>query len=195
MTVNSVKELKQVLSAEQVAKHYLGYPTKTSGGNTWYCSPFRREKVASLCINNRGFYDFGTSTHYDIIKFIQSYFNVDFKQALDIIKNDFGFSINKNEYETDDIMKLRKKQKEEEQMIINTIVKWHNETYNILCDKWKEWTDIVCILDGYMWLESYAIALNKQCYYEYLIEIFREARTNEEKSTLYKERSKIQCYL
>ena len=98
--MNKYQELKNILTNKEVVQRYLGLPEKQNSTGNWYKSPFRKEKTASFCVSDKGIHDFGSSEHFDIISFVQRYFNITSLQALELISKDFGI-ITGNEYETD----------------------------------------------------------------------------------------------
>ena len=73
--MNRFREIKSILNPQEVVQKYLGLPEKKTSTGLWYKSPFRKEKTASFCVSNKGIHDFGDSTHYDVISFVQRYFN------------------------------------------------------------------------------------------------------------------------
>ncbi len=184
-------ELKQLITPKEVAIRYLGRPIKETSGYFWYKSPFRNEEHPSFAVNDRGFIDFGLSWRGDIIEFTIKYFSIDFKRALNFLADDFGIAT--SEYETEEIRKIKYEQRQAEKRYREKINSWYNETFGRICDKYKEWEEIRRIYDGKIWLEAYQIAINKSCFYEYLIEYFNENDRNKEK--LYKERGQIECHL
>ena len=188
----NTQELKQLVTPREVAIRYLGRPVKTTSGYYWYNSPFRNETHPSFAVDDRGFIDFGLGWNGDIIDFCMKYFSIDFKGAIQFIGNDFGIATT-NEYETAEIRKIKYEQRQAEKKHRETVKKWYNTTFGKLCDKYKEWEEIRRIYDGKIWLEAYAIALNKLCFYEYLIEYFNE--NDKDKESLYRERGQIECHL
>ena len=115
--MNKFKEIKTMLTNKEVVTRYLGTPIKTTSTGIWYKSPFRSERTASFCVSNKGIHDFGDSTHYDIISFVEKYFNTSPNKALEILCYDFNISIG-NEYETKEILANIKRKRE----IINSII-------------------------------------------------------------------------
>ena len=107
--MNRFKEIKNILNPQEVVQKYLGLPEKKTGTGLWYKSPFRKEKTASFCVSSKGIHDFGDSTHYDIISFVQKYFDTTPSRALEILCNDFGLYGLGNEYETQEIIRRLKK--------------------------------------------------------------------------------------
>ena len=86
-------EVKAMLDNRQVIERYLGNPNKHTSKGDWYISPFRNEKTASFYVSDKGIHDFGSSQHYDIISFIENYYNVTPLEALKDICSDFNINI------------------------------------------------------------------------------------------------------
>lgn len=132
--MDKFKEIKRMLSNQQVVEKYLGQPKKVNTVGIWYISPFRNEKTASFCVSDKGIHDFGDSTHYDIISFVAKYFNTTQYNALKILMNDFGLLL-ENEYETQETLQLLKQKRLEEQIIKQKINSWWISEFKKLCDE------------------------------------------------------------
>ena len=129
------KEVKQLLSCREVVQRYMGLPEKNNSTGSWYKSPFRNEKTASFCVSDKGIHDFGSSKHYDVISFVEDYFNLPSpKEALEMLCHDFNLSIY-NEYKTNTIVEYYKKRRQEEQEIKNKISSWYITEMKKICDK------------------------------------------------------------
>ena len=165
--MNKFKEVKSILTCEEVAQRYLGLPVKQNSVGNWYISPFRREKTASFCVSKRGMHDFGDSMHYDIISFIEKYFNTTPYKALQILCNDFGIVLS-NEYENDEAIKLIKQKREEERLIKEKINNWYNSEFTSIC---KELRTV-----------------------EKCIDIFKSSHNWDTLKILYGEQVKLECY-
>lgn len=135
--MNKYKEIKSILNNREVVQRYLGFPEKQNSTGNWYKSPFRKEKTASFCVSNKGIHDFGDNIHYDIISFVQKYFNTTPYQALEILCNDFNINYTNNEYETKEIIKKLKQKREEERQIKEKINRWFNQEMQKVCDEIK----------------------------------------------------------
>lgn len=61
--------------------------------NAWYYSPFRNERTASFKVNKNAniYYDHGEGKGGNVLDFIMSYYNCDFKESLQIVKEKFNF--------------------------------------------------------------------------------------------------------
>ena len=67
---------------------------KKSGSNIFYKSPFRQEKTASFCVNNeKGFHDYGSGWHGDIISFVQELYGLTPIDAAKKLIQDFSLPI------------------------------------------------------------------------------------------------------
>jgi len=132
--MNKYAEVKSILKNQEVVQRYLGLPEKHNSTGNWYKSPFRNEKTASFCASDKGIHDFGSSEHYDIISFVQRYFNTTMHDALEILCRDFGISI-KNDYVTDEVIKELKRKREEEKKAKELVDRWHNIELQRVCDE------------------------------------------------------------
>lgn len=133
--MNKFKEIKNILNPQDVIQKYIGLPEKKTSTGVWYKSPFRSEKTASFCVSSKGIHDFGDSTHYDIISFVQKYFNTTPLKALEILCNDFGIGALSNEYESQEILARIKQKREEEKLIKQKIDKWYYQEFQRVCDE------------------------------------------------------------
>ena len=165
--MNKFEEIKRMLKNEEVVQRYLGLPEKHTTLGNWYKSPFRREKTASFIVSDKGIHDFGDSKHYDIISFVQKYFSTTPIQALQVLSNDFGISL-ENEYETQEILKRLKKKQEEEKLIKERVANWYNAEIQRVSD------DII---------------INQKC-----IERFKNKSNFELLKILYNEQIKLEIY-
>ena len=156
-----------MLKNEDVVQRYLGLPEKHNSLGNWYKSPFRREKTASFLASAKGIHDFGDSQHYDIISFVQKYYSTNALQALQILCNDFGISL-ENEYETQETLRLLKKKREEERLIKERIASWYNTEMQKICDE---------------------LIINRKC-----IKRFKNKGNFEVLAVLYNEQIKLELY-
>ena len=183
---NQFSEIKRKLTCEEVVQRYLGLPEKRNSTGNWYKSPFRNERTASFCVSQKGIHDFGSSKHYDIISFIQEYFNLpDSKQALQTLCNDFGISVY-NEYETNKTLEYAKKRRQEEQEIKNKIFWWYNKKMQEICDKIIINNRCLKIYNENCNFEVLEILYNEQQHLEYYFDILSNA-DEETKIRLYLE--------
>lgn len=165
--MNKYAEVKSILKNSEVVQKYLGLPEKHTTTGNWYKSPFRNEKTASFCVSNKGIHDFGSSEHYDIISFVQKYFNTTTYQALEILCKDFGISM-QNEYETAKTIQELKRKREEERKAKEIVSKWHNRELQKTCEE---------------------IQINKKC-----LVIFEKQSNFKVLEILYKEQIKLEYY-
>lgn len=166
--MDKYKEIKRMLKNKEVVQKYLGIAEKNTSTGSWYKSPFRREKTASFCVSDKGIHDFGDSTHYDIISFVQKYFNTTPYKALQILCNDFNITITENEYATNETLRLIKQKREEEKKIKQIIDEWFNREIIQVCDE---------------------MIINRK-----LIEIFEKKSDFEVLRILYDEQTKLEYY-
>lgn len=85
--MNYAVEIKQKLDTKTVFEYY-GYKPNRAG---FVCCPFHSEKTASMKIyeGDKGYYCFGCGAFGDIITFVQQYFGVGFKDAIQKLNDDF----------------------------------------------------------------------------------------------------------
>ena len=165
--MNKYQELKNILTNKEVVQRYLGLPEKHNTTGNWYKSPFRNEKTASFCVSDKGIHDFGSSEHYDIISFVQKYYNTTMYQALEILCRDFGISM-QNDYETDKVIQTLKQKREEERKAKEVVARWHNRELQKVCDE---------------------IQINRKC-----LDVFEKRCDFEVLQILYDEQTKLEYY-
>lgn len=165
--MDKFKEIKKILNNQEVVEKYLGLPEKHNSAGNWYKSPFRSEKTASFCVSSKGIHDFGSSEHYDIISFVQRYFNTTMHQAFEILCRDFCISI-KNDYETDKVIQKLKQKREEEIKAKEIVTNWYNSEFQEICNE---------------------IQNNRKC-----LDIFEKQSNYEVLQVLYKEKTKLEYY-
>lgn len=182
--MNKYKEIKSILNNREVVQRYLGFPEKQNSTGNWYKSPFRQEKTASFCVSDKGIHDFGDGRHYDIISFVQRYFNSTSYQALEILCNDFNINGLDNEYETKKTIEILKRKREEEKVIKEKIKKWFNEEMQKVCDEIKINRRCLEILEKNTNFETLKILYDEQVKLEYYFEILFNA-DEKQKEKLY----------
>ena len=130
------KQVKEYVTPRQVVEYFIGAPVKTTGGSSWYCSPFRNERTASFCVNDdKGIHDFGDSNHYDVISFTAKYNNCSPKDACKLLISTFNLPIAETKIISKELaIEIRKKEQEREQKRISQT--WYQEQYSKLCDKY-----------------------------------------------------------
>ena len=183
--MNKFKEVKSLLDNKEVAQKYLGLPVKSNSTGNWYLSPFRNEKTASFCVSSKGIHDFGDSTHYDIISFVQKYFKTDNKTAIEILSRDFNLYLG-NEYETNKTIKYLKEKKEAEIKAKKKVEDWYKNKFINICDKLKENEQCMNIASKYHNLEVIKILSEESNILEYEFELFMNIKQND-KVKLYLE--------
>ena len=184
MTIK-VEKIKNILSPTIVAQHYLGQPEKNKNNRLWYKSPFRNERTASFMVDDKSFHDFGDGWDGDIIAFIERYYNIHFKNAVDILCRDFN--ITDDEEHSQEFIKYLKKKKDEEMRIKANVNKWFCLTYSKLCDELHYTINAIPYSSG----KALQIMYDKNAKLEYLTEIFINAN-EDEKVELWKQRNEIE---
>ena len=180
--MNKFKELKQYLNNQQVVQRYLGLPEKKTSTGIWYKSPFRQERTASFCVSNRGIHDFGDSTHYDIISFVEKYFNVTPNQAVDILCNDFGLSLN-NPYRSQTVVNILKQKREEENKAKEIIETWFDNKFKNVSDELKNTRRLIDVLKNTTFFDALAVLYMQETKQEILFEELFDILQDEEKKT------------
>lgn len=189
--MDKVYLLKENIKPLDVAYKYLGNPIKVKNDRYWYKSPFRNETAPSFVVSNdKGFHDFGDSTHYDIFSFIAKYYNTTFKEAINILANDFNIDI-KDKYNFGTSVLLLKKQKEQERKVKEIIENWYMDTFNKLSNIYIEYRELKQILS--IDFPRIKDIYRKEQYYEYLVDMFLNANTEEKKFDLYNQKEVIKC--
>ena len=117
----STRYLKQVINPIDLAQKILGNPVHKKG--FWYKSPFRaEEQVASFEVTEKGFHDFGTGEHYDIISFISTLYNCSFKEAVEKLQAMYGLA--DNEYDNKRVQEFMRIQRLRKEEYRRTVEKW-----------------------------------------------------------------------
>lgn len=190
MIINKFKEIKKYLNNQQVVQRYLGLPEKKTSTGVWYKSPFRQERTASFCVSNKGIHDFGDSTHYDIVSFVEKYFNVTPNQAVDILCNDFGLSLN-NPYRSQTVVNILKQKREEENKAKEIIETWFDNKFKNVSDELKNTRKLIDVLKNTTFFDALSVLYMQEVKQEMLFEELFDISQNEEKKTkLYLEELK-----
>lgn len=89
--MNYAVEIKQRLDTKQVLEYY-GFKPNRAG---FICCPFHSEKTASMKIyeGDKGYHCFGCGASGDVIKFVQQYFGIGFKDAIQKLNDDFVLNL------------------------------------------------------------------------------------------------------
>lgn len=200
---NLFKEVKEYLKPEQVAEYYIAEKGKKSGSNVFYKSPFRNEKTASFCVNNsKGFHDFGTGWHGDIISFVSKLYNVTPLDAANILIKNFSLPIKLNErIDYKEVQKIKEKNTTNKN-VTNGLEKWYNSTFIKVCDEYKTNEKIIEIIKKQIKEEKDFEEENLQQALQYLyfkenllelwFEDFNNARTEEDKLKLFRNRKEVE---
>lgn len=111
---------------------------KKSGSNLFYKSPFRNEKTASFCVNDeKGFHDYGSGWHGDIISFVQELYHISPIEATRILVQDFSLPI-KIEQKTDyKQIKTQRQKNLLNKKVREALDNWFNNAFIQLCDSNK----------------------------------------------------------
>ncbi len=200
---NLFKEVKEYLKPEQVAEYYIEQKGKKSGSNVFYKSPFRNEKTASFCVNNsKGFHDFGTGWHGDIISFVSKLYNVAPLDAAKILIKNFSLPIKLNErIDYKEVQKIKKKNATNKN-VTKGLEKWYNSTFIKVCDEYKTNEKIIEVIKKQIKEEKDFEKENLQQALQYLyfkenllelwFEDFNNARTEEDKLKLFRNRKEVE---
>lgn len=87
-----LETLKQRCDIVSTVSRYV--PLEKKGNKYWACCPFHREKTPSFTVNPDGFYKcFGCGESGDVIKFVQSYENMDFSDAVAALAKTAGLEV------------------------------------------------------------------------------------------------------
>lgn len=200
---NLFKEVKEYLKPEQVSEYYIEQKGKKSGSNVFYKSPFRNEKTASFCVNNsKGFHDFGTGWHGDIISFVSKLYNVAPLDAAKILIKNFSLPIKLNErIDYKEVQKIKKKNATNKN-VTKGLEKWYNSTFIKVCDEYKTNEKIIEVIKKQIKEEKDFEKENLQQALQYLyfkenllelwFEDFNNARTEEDKLKLFRNRKEVE---
>lgn len=171
----NAKEIREQISPVDVALKYLGQPEKGKYGKLWYKSPFRSERTASFMVDEKSFHDFGDSWDGDIFAFIERYFSVDFKKAMQIIKSDFG--IVDNDWGSKELSKYLNERRKVVSDANAALENWFNTNLNAIIGAQKEWGKIALTAQK----DLLKIAYDEISRLEYLYEIFFDAVKDDNK--------------
>lgn len=200
---NLFKQVKEYLKPEQVAEYYIAEKGKKSGSNTFYKSPFRSEKTASFCVSNlKGFHDFGTGWHGDIISFVSKLYNVTPLDAVKILIKDFALPIQLNQkIDYKEAQKIKKKHNTNKN-VTDGLEQWYNKTFIKICDEYKKNEKIIEIMQKQLKEENnlenddLLQALQYLYYKDNLLEMwfddFNDVRTSEDKLELFRNRKEVE---
>lgn len=200
---NIFKEIKEYLKPQQVAQHYISESGKKSGSNIFYKSPFRTEKTASFCVNDlKGFHDYGTGWHGDIINFVSELYGLKPIDAAKQIIRDFSLPIQtEGKHDYKEIKKYIQKNNLNKKVTKGLEI-WFNNTFVKLCDKNKQNDKIIEIVNKNIkdksdfenqdFLKALSDLYYKQNMYEMWIDEFMNVKTDFDKLELFRNRKEVE---
>lgn len=200
---NLFKEVKKYLKPEQVAEYYIAEKGKRYGSNMFYKSPFRNEKTASFCVSDsKGFHDFGTGWHGDIISFVSKLYNVTPLDAVKILIKNFSLPIELNQKIDYKEVRKTKERHTTNKNVTKGLDKWYNSTFIKICDEYKTNEKIIEIMqkqlqEGNIFendnlLQGLKYLYLKDNLLELWFENFNHVRTEEDKLKLFRNRKEIE---
>ena len=194
MNVDRVSAIKQTVDPISLARRYLGQPIRERGHCLWYKSPFRQEeRTASFAVSDKGFHDFGTSQHYDVIDFIMNYLRCDFKEACDILERDYGIAT--NPYITNEVAEILKKQAEDNKLYTEKVKTWYNEFSSEIAYIFRRGFDEIekaKQVPNFFESDRYAELLHVHVNIEGLLEYVDDVDKFEDKEKLYQRRGELE---
>lgn len=110
------EQILTYLKMEDILKKY-GIKTK----RTMFCCPFHNDKTPSAKFFDTSFHCFGCGKSGDLIQFVQDYYNLGFKEAMEKINQDFNLGL-ESDYKVnyDKLQKIKneriKRQKEKDSL-------------------------------------------------------------------------------
>lgn len=144
---NMFEQVKEYLKPTQVVKFYLG-EGKYQNGSYWYVSPFRTEKTASFCVNDKkGIHDFGDSKHYDIVSFVSELFGLRNTDSIKKLIHEFNLPIsfggNKPQIFYDRDVKKFKEELARKELEKKQKQYFYDNLYTISCENFKRWRNFI----------------------------------------------------
>ncbi|MBR5741139.1 MAG: DNA primase [Firmicutes bacterium] len=93
MAGNVLEEIKYKANIVDVISRVV--PLKKAGTNYKACCPFHNEKTPSFMVNEdrQTYYCFGCGEHGDVIKFVEKYYNLDFKDAVKKLAEEYNVDL------------------------------------------------------------------------------------------------------
>ena len=161
--MNYAVEIKQRLDTIQVFEYY-GFKPNRAG---FVCCPFHSEKTASMKIyeGDKGYHCFGCGASGDVIKFVQQYFGVGFKDAIQKLNDDFMLGLPISER----ITKQKRLEMSHQAFERNKVIKEQEEKEKAVKDEYFE------ALGEYRRLEKQKIDYAPKNHFETLHPLFIEA--------------------
>ena len=173
--------LKQIISPTDLAQRTLGVPVHQKGNSVWYKSPFRaEERTASFEVTKRGFHDFGTNEHYDVIGYTQRFYSCSFKEAMNKLMQIYGLT--DNEYGNERMQEFLKQQRLAMQKYREEVETWYNELFDFTEEVWKDNEETIKYV-GYD-ADTLAILYDRQVFLGCLRETLLDTNTFQEKEKL-----------
>ena len=181
----NIAELKSLATPKSVARYFLGSPAKEHRNELWYKSPFRaEERTASFEVTDRGFHDFGTGEHFDVISFVQRLKHCSFKEAIEILASLYGVGIERN----DKLAKWLKDAQAENEEYRDRVEAAFMMLWEAADEEKKELNECIKIFAGDLESDAYKICIDRQVYLIGLIEwLVEETDTFKEKESLYRQ--------
>lgn len=182
----NIAELKSVATPQSVARYYLGIPSKERGNELWYKSPFRQEeRTASFEVSDKGFHDFGTNEHYDVISFVQRLRRCNFKEAVETLCKLYNI---REEYSSDRLAKWLKEQRDANERYKLKVEQNFLNIWDALETEERENNECLKIFAGDFSDDTYKICLDRKCYIDGFIEyLANDTDTFKEKEDLLRQ--------
>ena len=178
--------LKKVIRPRDLALKVLGEPTHKQGNTFWYRSPFRAEDVASFEVGDRGFHDFGTGEHFDIISFTRKLKKCSFKEACEWLASLYG--ITDNEYDNKRVQRFLEQQRLAMKLYRERLDTWFLNLMNLVEEAWDDNQACIEAMNGVD--DVLEILYQRQVFLGCLREDILDTDTFEKKEQLRKEITK-----
>lgn len=129
--------IKNILSMQDILYRY-----GVKHGRNTCCCPFHNDKNPSMIFDKIGFKCFGCGKSGDIISFVEYLYNLDFKQAMQKINEDFNLGLDNNaKIDYNKISEIKREREEKERYknklwkefsrLCNLKLFWEREIKNI----------------------------------------------------------------
>lgn len=177
----NAKYLKQMINPKELARRTLGIPKQEKRNELWYKSPFRaEERTASFEVSDKGFHDFGTNEHFDVIGFMQRLNHCSFREAIDTLSKMYGLT--ENEYETESIRKRIEQQRLAMKAYREKVENWFKYFLNFVEYAWED--NEACIKAVGYDVDTLAILYDRQIFLGCLREEILETDSFNDKEIL-----------
>lgn len=140
------EEILNFITMEDILNKY-----NIANRHSMFSCPFHADKTPSAKAYKNTFYCFSCNRHGDIIQFIQYYFNLSFRQAMQKINEDFNLGLNINEkidYSKIEEIKQQRLKKEEEKKNLN-------KYFISLCNKKQKYIELASSLNSQIKLNNW----------------------------------------